>query len=135
MEKGSLSKEELRKFGLVMALFIALIFGILMPWMLSAREISPWPWILSAIFFLLSLVYPAGLKIVHKPWMYLGHFMGIINTNIILTLIFYLVFTPVALIFKLIGKDPMERKLNSNATTSHWKSSKKRQKEHMENPY
>lgn len=42
-----------------------------------------------------------------------AHILGWVNTRIILTLVYFLVFTPVALIFKLIGKDPMNRRFET----------------------
>lgn len=135
MNTPSLTKNDYRKFGLVMALFIALIFGLFLPWVLKIKVMPLWPWIVSSVFVLWSLVFPAGLKIVHKPWMQIGKILGIINTTIILGVIFFLVFTPVALFFKLVGKDFMDRKLNKAKTVSYWKTSTKQSKEHMENLY
>ena len=40
-----------------------------------------------------------------------AHALGWVNTRIILTLVYYFVFTPLALIFRVVGKDPMNRKL------------------------
>ena len=67
--------------------------------------------------------------------MYLGHYLGIVNTKIILGLIFYLVFTPVALFLKLFGRDPMDRKWKEETGASYWKPSNKQPRKHMENPY
>lgn len=47
-----------------------------------------------------------------------AHALGWVNTRIILTVVYLLVFTPVALIFKLIGKDPMERRFDE--VDSYW---------------
>ena len=54
-----------------------------------------------------------------------AHVLGWMNTKIILTLIYFLVITPLALLFKLIGKDPMERKIT--ATETYWKNVEKRE--------
>ncbi|MBL7928547.1 MAG: hypothetical protein JNL47_03595 [Bacteroidia bacterium] len=43
-------------------------------------------------------------------WMKLAEVLGYINGKILLSLIFFLILTPVAFIFKLTGKDPMQRK-------------------------
>ncbi|MCH8873123.1 hypothetical protein IH824_10185 [candidate division KSB1 bacterium] len=42
------------------------------------------------------------------------------NTQIILTLLYYLVFTPYALVMRLFGRDSMQRKLKSTGT--YWES-------------
>ncbi|MEK7851087.1 MAG: SxtJ family membrane protein [Deltaproteobacteria bacterium] len=58
------------------------------------------------------------LKTLYKSWMKFAHALGWVNTRIILTVIYLLIFTPVALIFKVIGKDPMERKIEK--INSYW---------------
>lgn len=47
-----------------------------------------------------------------------------INTRIILILLFYLVFTPIGLILKLLGKDLLDRKINK-ADKSYWRKKEK----------
>ena len=47
-----------------------------------------------------------------------AHALGWVNTRVILTVVYLLIFTPVALIFKVIGKDPMERKIEK--VNSYW---------------
>lgn len=58
------------------------------------------------------------LKLLYKGWMKFAHALGWVNTRIILTIVYLLVFTPMALIFKVIGKDPMERKFEK--VDSYW---------------
>ena len=47
-----------------------------------------------------------------------AHALGWVNTRIIHTLVYYLIFTPLALVFRVIGKDPMNRKFQ--AGHSYW---------------
>ena len=63
-----------------------------------------------------------------KPFMYypfrrlieiIGNFMGIVNTYVLLTLIFVLLFIPIGLILKMTGKDSLKRKWDSKAP-SYW---------------
>lgn len=58
------------------------------------------------------------LKAIYNAWMKFAHALGWINTRIILTLVYLLIFTPIALIFRLIGKDPMDRRFES--VDSYW---------------
>lgn len=58
------------------------------------------------------------LKAFYKSWMKFAHALGWVNTRIILTVVYLLIFTPVVLIFRLIGKDPMERKFKK--VNSYW---------------
>jgi len=73
-----------------------------------------------AIFFLLSgSFFPKILAPVEKIWMRIAEFLSIIMTKVILTSTFYVVITPVALFLRLIGKDVLEKKFDSNQT-SYW---------------
>ena len=57
-------------------------------------------------------------KKLYKAWMKFAHLLGWVNTRIILTLVYFLIMTPLALIFKVVGKDPMNRKLGGQ--DSYW---------------
>ena len=129
-----LDKVGYRKFGLVMALAIALLFGLFFPFVLG-KDLACWPWVLSGFFLLSALLIPRQLAVVYKPWMIIGHILGTINTKIILSIVFFLVFSPVALVFKILGKDPMRRNIGDQSLTSYWQESKKQSKENMEKVY
>lgn len=77
-------------------------------------------WAIAVLGFLLpALTYPEILRPVHKYWMKFALFLGWINSRIILSLLFYLVFTPIAIFHKIIGRDPMTRKLDKEEKT-YW---------------
>lgn len=113
-EEENLSQTELRKFGLILAGGFIIFFGLLIP-LLKGRGIQflSWPWLLAAALVLISLAIPKVLGPLHRAWMFLGHILGWINTRIILGIIFLLIFTPTALLFRLLGKDPMRRNLTA----------------------
>ncbi len=134
MNIESLDRAGYRKFGFIMAIFIALLFGLFFPFVFS-YDIPSWPWLVSGFFIIWALLIPMTLVVVYRPWMKIGHFIGVINTKIVLTIVFYLLFTPIALLFKLLGKDPMNRKLSSDSISSYWKESKTQPKSHMEKVY
>ena len=68
----------------------------------------------SVLLILPALIWPASLLRVYKAWMALGTVMGWINTRIILGAVFYLVVTPIGVLRRLFGKDPMGKKLKSD---------------------
>jgi hypothetical protein len=110
------TSKELRKFGLIMAIPLLVITGILY-W----RQKPAMPYFLTvAIFFLLSgLLIPKILAPVEKIWMRIAEFLSIIMTKVILTLTFYVVITPVGLFLRLSGKDILEKRIEPNQT-SYW---------------
>jgi hypothetical protein len=129
-----MSKKDLREFGLVTAGMITLVFGLLIPWIWDATSWPMWPWILAALLGTISLILPNILQPVYHWWMKLAHVLGWINTRILLSLVFFLIFLPVALIMRLMGKDPMRRKLDSTEK-SYRVESKTPPQNHMERPF
>ena len=83
MKIETLDKAGYRKFGLIMATVIASLFGLLFPWVFNLKMII-WPWALSSLLCCWALLIPNTLVFIYKPWMMLGHYVGIFNTNIIL---------------------------------------------------
>lgn len=131
----SLTLKQLRQFGMILGGGLAMIFGLLIPWIKdSPLNLFSWPWIVCVILLLISFIAPAILRPVYKIWMAFGMVMGFINTRIILGLIFLAVFTPVALLLKLLRKDPMSRKLDG-ARKSYRVASKQPKKDNLNRPY
>lgn len=126
-------KQELRKFGFIFATGLVLIFGLFFPWLLEKASPS-WPWIVAAVFAGSALILPQILKPVFIAWMKIGHVLGWINTRIILGVVFFLLFAPVALLMRLFGNDPMHRRLDEAAKTYRI-NSEKLPRERMERPF
>ena len=126
-------RQELRKFGLVFATGIVLIFGLLLPWLFE-HPWPAWPWIAAGILVTAALLLPQLLRPVYWLWMKFGHVLGWINTRIILGVTFLLLFIPVALVFHLFGKDPMRRRMDPSASSYRIKS-EHLPRERMERPF
>lgn len=67
---------------------------------------------------LLTIFSPNLLSPVAGAWMALGHLLGCIVSPIALGFIFFLLITPVAMIGRLTGRDPLRLKPSSSA--SYW---------------
>ena len=110
------SAPKLRKFGLTVG-GAFLVFGAIRSYFHFGNVAV----VLFGIGSLLSafgLVLPAALAPVEKAWMALAQALAYINTRIILSVLFYLLFTPIGLIARRI-KDPLNRKLHDGSTT-YW---------------
>lgn len=132
-DHASASIDELRKFGFIFAGILIFLFGLLLPY-LKHHEIRLWPIYIGLPVALLATVWPAALRPLYVVWMKFGAVMGFINTRIIMSIFFFVMLTPIAWIFKLLGKDPMARALQKSATT-YRVVSKPYAKEEMEKPY
>ena len=110
------SPRDLRKFGLMVGgVFLALgIYFYLRhkPW---------WLWFVApgAPLFLLGSVFPRSLKWIYVAWMTLSMILGAIVSTILLTVLFYLVVTPIGLLARVVGKDFLSQKLDHGAA-SYW---------------
>ena len=109
----AISKKELRNFGLIMAAFIAAIFGLLFPFIFG-WDISYIPWLLAILFLVFSLIYPIVLFPVYRIWTAFGKVVGWINTKIILMVVYYLMFVPIGYVMKLVRYDSMKMRTRTN---------------------
>jgi hypothetical protein len=114
LNRADLSRRTLRNFGITSAVMVALLFGVLIPWA-RGDGWPAWPWICAAVLLTSGLLVPGVLGPLYRGWMKFGHFMGRVNTAIILTAVFFLLFTPVAFIMKLFNRDVLHRKLDPAA--------------------
>ena len=113
-----LDRKGLREFGLVTGAIVAGLFGVFFPWVFDfpLADWPVWPWVVFAVAGTWGLVAPMSLRPVYRLWMRFGLVISRITTPVIMTAVFFTIITPVALLWKLIGKDAMHRKLDDSAT-------------------
>jgi len=112
----SLSKKDLRKFGIT----IGAALLVIATFVIFKQENSLILLAIPGLFFLTAAVAPGLLKPVYIVWMKLAFILGWLNTRFLLVILFYLVLTPIGLMIKLLGIDLLERKINKNQKT-YWK--------------
>lgn len=128
-----LDRKGLAKFGLVTGAIVVALFGFLLPWILG-HQLPYWPWYIAGALWGLALFLPNLLGPVYTTWMRFGIVVGWINTRIILGILFYILFTPVAFILKILRIDAMQRKPDTGMKTYRVESGKQ-PPDHMERPY
>ena len=103
------TNEELRKFGLL----VGGVFAVIGIWPLGFRgePLRWWAIILGGILIVFGALLPQILAPIHRGWMWAGHVLGWVNTRILLGVVFYGLITPIGLLFRLIGKDPLRQAL------------------------
>ena len=99
--------KDLKQFGLI----VGGVFSVIGWWPVVFRSESPrlWATVLGSVLIVLGTIVPQSLKQVHQGWMKIGHVLGSINTKIILGIIYFLLITPMGIVMRLMGKDPMHR--------------------------
>ena len=59
---------------------------------------------------------PIILRPIFKVWLKVAHAIGWFNTQILLSIVFIIIFVPTGLIMRLFRKDPMNRKMLAEGT-------------------
>jgi hypothetical protein len=111
------SRKELFKFGVAFLVGMAAI-GLLYHFVIHREEVARVVWITGGAVFLLSFIKPIA-RILYIFWMGLGITIGLITSPIILVIVYLFLITPVGLLFKLLRRDAMRRKLQPEAL-SYW---------------
>lgn len=125
--------KHLRQFGFIIAGGLTLIFGIVSP-LLRQHSAPNWLWIVNSIIISIALMRPKILDKPEKLWLRIGLVLGAINSRIILTIVFYGLFTPMGIAMRIKGHDPLGRKMNSSLK-SYRATTKPRTGKHMLKPY
>ena len=113
--KETISKKQLREFGLLIGSGFPILIGWLIP-SFFGHEFRAWTLWVGIPGLILGLVVPRLLYYPYKGWMSLGHALGWINSHIILGLVFILVLQPIAYIMRLTGYDPLRRRRKGEKT-------------------
>ena len=97
-----------RSFGISVG-GVLLAIAAFMVWRgrITAAEIAGG---IGAVLLVLGLTYPPLLKYPSNAWWAMAGVLGYVNARIILTVAFLIVLTPISLIWRVIGRDPLKRK-------------------------
>ena len=128
-----LDRKGLREFGLTTGAAVVVIFGLFFPWMLEL-DWPVWPWVIAAPLWLLAVIYPLWLRRIYRAWMRFGLLASRVMTPLVLGIVFFVMISPMAMIRRLMGKDPMQRALDPNQN-SYRVQSIKSPKEKLEKPF
>ena len=110
------SDEAVKKTGLTVG--VVLILVSLLLWYLGKTSFVYFSSI-GGLFVIFSLIAIPILRPFHRLWMMLALAMGFVMSRVILTLLYYLVLTPIGFLAKLVGKKFMPIGFDKNATT-YW---------------
>ena len=113
---GEVQTKQLRSFGLIMATFFGVVLGF-GPLILGHGFIRVWPLPIAGLFLVFSLFMPLWLRGLYQVWMLVGGTLGWVNTRILLGVVFFLLFTPIAVLRRALGKDSLGLKYDPQAKT------------------
>jgi hypothetical protein len=112
------SPRELAWFGLLLLIFCGVI-GALARWRFDSPGAGNVLWIVGVVLCAVYYALPFLRRWMFVGWMYIAFPIGWTISHILLLITYYLVFTPVGLIMRLTGRDPMNRRFEPDART-YW---------------
>jgi len=114
-----------REFGLIVGGMFLLLSG----WWLYRGKFHTVTQVtlpLGAILLLLGIVWPRALVYPNKAWMKLAEGLSYVSTRIVLAFVYFFVITPIGVIKRMTGWDPLNRR--AARSDSYWRDYSERQR-------
>tara|TARA_B100000287_G_scaffold157484_1_gene148573 strand:+ start:2971 stop:3381 length:411 start_codon:yes stop_codon:yes gene_type:complete len=108
-------KKDLRSFGYTIGIILFIVSAVLFYY---SNYLFQNLAIIGAIFIGLGVIIPIILKPVYLLWMIFAVILGWVMTRVILSIVFYIIITPIGLITRLLGEDFLNFKISK--TDSYW---------------
>ena len=105
-----------RSLGIVFAV-VFLVIGLLP--LLHGGSMRLWSIVVAAAFGVVAFTLPRILTPLNKVWTRLSLLLHRIVSPVVLGVLFFLVITPLGLLMRLLGKDPLRLRRDANAST-YW---------------
>ena len=109
-------KSDWRKFGITIGVILLIIAGFLF-W--KEKESFQILFTFGVTLCILGIAIPFILKPIYWVWMIFATILGWIMTRVILSLLFYIIFTPIGLILRFFGKQFLELRWDKSKE-SYW---------------
>lgn len=106
-----------RTFGLIMAGGLG---GLALVRFMWSGAVTWWLIGPAVLFLATGLVVPSWLNPVRAGWMKLAAVLGYVNSRILLTVLFFSLILPTALVLRLLGKQPIRLGFRDGAG-SYWR--------------
>ena len=110
------SSKDLRSFGITFSIISLIIASFL--YFSNALELFKIFAYIGLVFIVLGYIIPIALKPLYFVWMIIAIILGWVMTRVILSIVFYLVITPIGIITRILGEDFLS--LKNSETKSYW---------------
>ncbi len=112
----SSSRKDLVKFALTVGIVLVIIS--LIQWLFK-KDLFPYFLSAGAVLIILGVFIPTVLKPLQKAWMAFAMIIGWFMSHMMMSILFYLVFTFISVVSKLLGKRFIEL-IPTQSQTSYW---------------
>jgi hypothetical protein len=112
-------KKQLRSFGIIALIACALIFAFLLLYKKVAFPLSAVPLFIGIIIFFSSLFSYRLTRLFYLALMFFALPFGLVISFLLMTAFYLLIITPMALLFRIIGRDALHRSFDKKEQT-YW---------------
>ncbi len=113
------SRRELAVFGFLMFGFFLLV-GAAIYFRLSDRNAAIAIWGLGAVLTAIFAAVPRTRRPIYLVWIYATFPVGWTVSHLVLAAVYYLALTPIGLLMRILGHDPMQTRLDRRCE-SYWR--------------
>jgi polyferredoxin len=126
MTKGEKSLRVEREFGLIVG-GVLLLLSLWWFYRGKFQNVSSVTLPLGALLVLLGILFPRSLVLPNKAWMAFAEALSFVTTRIILAVVFFGIVTPIGVVKRWFGWDPLNRRAARGE--SYWRPYSERQKD------
>lgn len=112
------SPRELRQFGFVWLGFLCLFAGLAW-WKTGSARVAGGLLIAAIVVPTVGWLVPAFMRLVFLALSYAAFPIGFVVSHVVLAIVYYLILTPVGVLVRATGRDPMQRRFDPDAE-SYW---------------
>ena len=105
-----------RSFGLLFTVVSAIVAAFPL---FRGGEVRFWAVVAAVLFLAASFLYPKLLNPLNRIWMWFGELLHKIMTPLIMSVLFFVTVTPIGLMMRLFGKNPLRLGFDDRAE-SYW---------------
>ena len=113
------SPRQLRQFAALWFPAACTLLGAMILVRSGALIIPALLWSVGLVVSLVGLIRPSFIKPIFLAWMSIVYPIGWTISHLMLVVVFFVIITPVGLVLRLLGHDPLERSFDRSATT-YW---------------
>ena len=134
MEFRNQSVRSAREFGLIVGGVLVALGGW---WFYRGKFQTVAPVFLGTgtLLIFLAVVWPRALILPNRGWMALAHFLSLIATPIVLGIVYFFILTPIGVIKRAFGWDPLQRRAKRRDSYWHPYPQRQRDPRHYEKMY
>lgn len=111
------TSRELRVFGVIMLIGCGIVGALAWSW--GHPTVAKVVWGVGAVVGVVALVVPIAAKPVYLLLAVVSWPIGFVMSYVVLGIFYYVIITGTGLVFRLVGRDPLQRRLDPEAST-YW---------------